>query len=71
MEERQLERRWIERAVFEPEWQEIDPRDPAVIRRFTTVPERGGRIVRVALVESATEIRILTAFLDRRARRPQ
>jgi len=71
LEERLLERGWIERAVFEPEWQETDPNDPSVNRRFVALPERGGRVLRVALVESATEIRILTAFLDRRARRPQ
>jgi hypothetical protein len=71
LEERLLERGWIERAVFEPEWQETDPNDPSVNRRFVALPERGGRVLRVVLVESATEIRILTAFLDRRARRPQ
>jgi hypothetical protein len=70
MRERQLDREWIERAVFEPEWQEADSRDPAVSRRFVAVPELGGRILRVVLVESAAENRILTAFLDRRAKRP-
>ena len=42
----------------------------SVQRRFRIVPERGNRVLRVACVETDTEIRILSAFLDRRARRP-
>jgi hypothetical protein len=70
MIERDLELEWVKRAVHEPEWREPDPADPAVERRFRSVPEREGRILRVACVESASEIRILSAFLDRGARRP-
>lgn len=55
MAERNLDRSWIERTIRAPDWREPDPADPAVERRFAV----------------AAEIRILTAFLDRRARRPE
>jgi hypothetical protein len=71
MTERNLHRDWIERAVRAPDWQEPDPHDPTASRLFAAVPERGGRFLRVACVETPTEIRILTAFLDRRARGPE
>ena len=71
MAERNLDRSWIERTVRTPDWRELDPNDQAAERRFAAIPERGGRVLRVACVETATEIRILTAFLDRRARRPE
>jgi hypothetical protein len=68
MTERRLPAEWIERTARDPLWSEDDPHDPQVQRRFATVPERGGRYLRVACVETDTEIRILTAFLDRKAR---
>jgi hypothetical protein len=68
MSERQIEREWVVQTVTSPQWQEPDPGDPEVSRAFRAVPERGGRYLRVAYVETATEIRILSAFLDRRAR---
>jgi hypothetical protein len=71
MWERNLDRDWIERAVRQPSWGEADPVDPSATRLFAPIPERGSRILRVVVVETATEIRILTAFLDRRARMPE
>jgi hypothetical protein len=50
---------------------QADPAHPEVERRFRTVPERGGRVLRVVVVETSEEIRIVTAFLDRRARKPK
>ena len=67
--ERKLEAAWVEKAVREPERRESDPDDPEVERRYRTIPERGGRTIRVACVENEQEIRIVTAFLDRKARR--
>jgi hypothetical protein len=68
--QRELKGDWVETAVRNPEWTDRDNHDPTVERRFLTVVERDGRILRVACVETATEIRIISAFLDRRARRP-
>ncbi len=69
LRERKLEAGWIEKAVREPERREVDPIDPGVERRYLTIPERDGRVLRVACVENDREIRIVTAFLDRKARR--
>ncbi len=64
--ERAIDKVWVERTVRNPEWRELNPGgDMAVERRFKPVPERGGR------VETGQEIRILSAFLDRRARKPR
>jgi hypothetical protein len=68
MSERQIDPDWVTRTVLSPQWREADLGDPNVQRRFSALQERGGRYLRVACVETATEIRILSAFLDRRAR---
>jgi hypothetical protein len=69
--ERQLDRVWIELAVRDPEWTETDPSGPPTERRYRRIPERDDRIMRVICLETATEIRIITAFLDRKARMPR
>jgi len=69
--ERALAAEWIDAAVFEPEWEESEPDRSAVVRRFRSIPEHNSRILRVACVETDEHIRVLTAFFDRRARRPQ
>ena len=68
MRERELSLEWIEAAAGSPGWTEPDPRDPSIERRFRIIPERDGRVLRVACVETAGEIRIVSAFFDRRAR---
>ena len=69
--ERAISPAWIEQTVVFPEWVQPDPNDAMLERRFWAVPERAGRILRVVCAESDTEIRVITAFFDRRARRPQ
>ncbi|MDH4439656.1 MAG: DUF4258 domain-containing protein [Rhizobium sp.] len=69
--ERQLDLAWIEKTVREPEWTEADHSGPPTERRYRRIPEREERILRVICLETATEIRIITAFLDRRVRMPQ
>jgi hypothetical protein len=69
--ERELDLNWIERTVREPEWSRPDPQKfPSVEGRFGTIPEFGGGILRVACIETPDEIRILTVFFDRNARKP-
>ena len=68
--ERSIDPAWIEPTVREPEWARPDPRRSGVERRFRAIPEFGGRVLRVACLESADEIRILTVFFDQNARRP-
>lgn len=69
--ERQLDRAWIELTAREPDWTETDPSGPPTERRYRRIPERDDRIMRVICLETATEIRIITAFLDRKARMPR
>ncbi len=66
--ERELAVEWIERVVFNPQWTEPDRIDPDVVRYFGAIPERDGRVLRVAAVETVSEFLIISAFLDRRAR---
>ena len=69
IDEREINPAWIERAVRAPDWTRPDPRRAGVERRFLAVPEYGNRVLRVACYETALEIRILTVFFDRNARR--
>ena len=70
MRERGLDARWVETVSRAPLWTAPDPGDPAVERRFGAVPQREGRIMRVACVEDDFEIRMISAFLDRGAIKP-
>lgn len=68
--QRESSKGWIEETMRTPEWTEPDPRDPAVRRCFRAIPMRDGRILRVACVEDDVECRVVSAFLDRDARKP-
>jgi len=70
VDERQVALEWIERTAREPEWSVPDPGRPGVVRRFRVIPEHGDRVLRVACYETALEIRIVTVFFDRNAKRP-
>ena len=70
LHERGLDVAWVERVLTAPEWVEPDPNDPALIRAFASVPERGGRILRVVYRDEGTTTFVVTAFFDRGARRP-
>ncbi len=66
---RNLPLEWIVRAIEAPDRIAPDPRGPGYTRRYRILPEAGERIIRVVCFEDATEIRVLTAFLDRVERR--
>lgn len=68
--ERELERDWIEQTARDPDWTAPDRQHPDRKKRFKAIPAYDNRILRVVVVESPTEIRIVTAFFDRKARRP-
>lgn len=70
IDEREIDLAWIERTVRTPDWTVPDPRRPGVELRFCAIPEYGNRVLRVACYETALEIRILTVFFDRDAKRP-
>jgi hypothetical protein len=67
--ERGLDRAWVERVAMHPDWAEPDPK-PGIFRHFGIVPERGERILRVVVADRDKERYVLTAHLDRGARRP-
>lgn len=67
--ERQIERRWVEETVRNPDTMETDPHQPMVNRAFRRIPERENRVLRVAYVETRDEIRVVTLFFDRKKRR--
>jgi uncharacterized DUF497 family protein len=66
---RQVRMEWVKLTARAPDWTEPDPRDPTVERRFRAIGDFGGRILRVACVETAATIRVITVMFDRNARR--
>src|SRR3982750_1460150 len=66
---REIDATWIERTVRELEWSRPDPNRPGVERRFRSIPEYGNRVLRVACRETEHEVRIVTMFFDRDARK--
>lgn len=65
---RRLPLAWVEAGVNAPERRVPDPIDTSVERRFRSIGEAGGRILRVACVETDDEIRVITAMFDRNAK---
>jgi hypothetical protein len=63
-----LDRAWIEATVTAPDWTAPDPREPAVTRAFKMIPERGGRVLRVAHRPDGPDVLVLSAFFDRGAK---
>jgi Domain of unknown function (DUF4258) len=66
--DRRLDLAWVERVAFQPDWSEPDPQ-PGVTRHYGTVPEFGGRVLRVVVADRGDERHILTVHFDRGARR--
>ena len=66
--ERMIPREWVESAVAEPALRTSDPNDPEVERFFRPTPERGGRVLRVAVNTRVAPWRVVSVFFDRRMR---
>lgn len=60
---------WVVAAVTAPEWSSPDPRHVGVTRSFRAVPERDGRILRVAHRPDGADVLVLSAHFDRGAKR--
>ncbi|WP_310349968.1 DUF4258 domain-containing protein [Methylobacterium sp. BE186] len=67
--EREIERAWVEAVLGAPEAVEADAKHPERRRAYGSVPQRGGRILRVVFVLEGDVCRIVTAFFDRGRRR--
>jgi hypothetical protein len=59
---------WVDRTIDQPDRTAPDPR-PGIIRAFRTIPERGGRVLRVAYRFDHADVLVLSAHFDRGARR--
>jgi hypothetical protein len=70
MRERGLDPSWVEATVRRPDWSTGDPGNAGVERRYRTIEAIEGRVLRVVCVEASDEIRIVSAFVDRGARKP-
>ena len=68
MDERMIPREWVESAVAEPALRTSDPNDPEVERFFRRIPERGGRVLRVAVNTRVAPWRVVSVFFDRSMR---
>ena len=69
LQQRRFDPIWIEDAARNPDWTESEPHDGTLQRRFRSIPEAEGRILRVVCAETDTTIRIVSAMFDRNARR--
>lgn len=68
LEKRQISSAFIELALLSPDDRRPDPSDPGLTRSFKTIPEFGGRILRVVHRPSEHGIFVVTAHWDRGAR---
>lgn len=68
IDQRGLAEAWVERAVLCPDRTESDSADPDLTRSFRRIAEAGDRIIRVVHRPQGTDILVVTAFLDRRAK---
>ena len=61
--------RMAQRTVREPAWTAPYPTDSQAERRYRHIPERGDRVLRVVVVETANAVRVTTVTFDRGALR--
>jgi hypothetical protein len=69
LQSRKVKIAWIEDTVRTPDWTELDPKDANVERRFRAIKDFGGRVLRVACVETDAAIHVISVMFDRNARR--
>jgi Domain of unknown function (DUF4258) len=60
---------WLELALASPDRIEPDRNDPFLCHALKSVPEFGGRTLRVVYDGSTTPWRVVTAYFDRSQRR--
>lgn len=59
---------WVEYVLARPDVSRADP-TAATTRSFRAIPQAGGRVLRVVHRQAGAEVLVITAFLDRGARR--
>ncbi len=65
LNERGIEIEWMERTLSAPETVLRDPEDTTVQRYFRSIPEFGGRVLRVAVNTTVEPGRVVSVFFDR------
>ena len=65
MAERKILAKWVERAVAEPMLRAPDLNDFEIERFFCKIPEKGGRVLRVAVNVRVAPWRVVSVFFDR------
>ncbi|MCC6424836.1 MAG: DUF4258 domain-containing protein [Phycisphaerales bacterium] len=65
LDERGIALEWMERTLNDPQWISPDPNDPSVERHFRSIPEFGGRVLRVAVNTTVSPNRVVSVFFDR------
>lgn len=68
VEERGIQRDWIERTLENPTLREVDPNDPDLERLYGVIDEFGGRVLRVVVNLSVEPLIVVSVFFDRRKR---
>lgn len=68
--ERSIDRAWVEETLAAPDWTAPDPAGADIWRAYGAITTRGGRVLRVVYRDEGAEVRVITAFFDRGARRP-
>ncbi|MBA2592243.1 MAG: DUF4258 domain-containing protein [Pseudomonadota bacterium] len=66
--EREIPLEWLERALNEPALCRLDPDDASLERRYRSIPEFGGRVLRVVVERSVEPVRVVSVFFDRSMR---
>jgi hypothetical protein len=69
LEEREIPFGWVLRAIATPELLAQTP--DGAVHYLVRVPEYGGRWLRVVAALESTDVRVITAFFDRRVARVQ
>ncbi len=67
--ERGIPIEWLERTLSCPECVMFDPEDATVQRFFRSIPEFGGRYLRVAVNTTVEPNRVVSVFFDRTFKR--
>lgn len=65
LREREIPMEWVRRAMETPDLVVPDPDDASIERRFLRIPERDGRVLRVAVNTAVDPIRVVSVFFDR------
>lgn len=63
--ERSIAREWVVETLNNPDAIEPDPNAPGIFRAFRSIPENGGRVLRVVYRAQGDGARVVTAFFDR------